>query len=108
MPFRNSFAATDAAGSQLSLREGPQGGVFVAVGEGGAFPAQMFLRPEDLRRLRDWCDRALERAAPNARMRDALRTVFGPEGGLAAAPWPNRQSGDPAEGPGAAAGGAVP
>ena len=62
MPVRKSFEATDAAGSRMSLREGPQGGVFVKVGQGGNFPAQMFLRPEDVRRLREWCDRALEAA----------------------------------------------
>ena len=100
MPFRNSFGATDAAGSRLSLREGPQGGAFVALGEGGHFPAQMFLRPEDVRRLRDWCDQALGRAAPDARTRDAPRTVLGPEGGLLAAePRPNRRFGDQADTP---------
>jgi hypothetical protein len=100
MPFRNSFEATDAAGSRLSLREGLHGGVFVGVGEGGNFPAQMFLRPEDVRRLRDWCDRALESAAPDARMREALRTAFEPEGGLVAEPRPNRRFGDQADTPG--------
>ena len=99
MPFRHRFDATDVAGSRLSIREGPRGGTFVAVGEGGNFPAQMFLRPGDLRRLRDWCDQALERAAPNARMREALRTIFEPEGGLVVEPRPNRRSGDQARVP---------
>ena len=100
MPFRNPFGATDAAGSRLSLREGPHGGAFVALGEGGNFPRQMVLRPEDVRRLRDWCDRALEGAAPDARMGEAPRTVFEPEGGLVAEPGPNRRFGDQAGTPG--------
>ena len=62
MLVESSFEATDAAGSRLSIREGPEGGAFVALGEGGNLPVRMFLRPEAVRRLRDWCDRALEGA----------------------------------------------
>ena len=68
MPFRSSFEATDAAGSRLSIREGPQGGAFVTIGEGGNFPVMVFLRPDAVRQLRDWCDQALEHAAPNLPM----------------------------------------
>ena len=104
MPFRSSFEATDAAGSRLSIREGPQGGAFVALGEGGNLPARMFLRPEDVRRLRGWCDQALGRAEPSSGVREAPPTAFEPEGGLVVEPRPNRRSGDQAGVPGTLAG----